>query len=354
MNYLNFILLGILVFSLILDYLFMISNKNSFQIVKDMGIGYNLGNTFDNYNFTKEINTPEEQITLNGNTLPTKSMIKKIKRYGFKTIRLPVTWMFFMDDYGNINSEWMLCVKEVVDIIVNADLYCILNIQNDGIYGSWLSFGMEVKDIYTNIWTQIANEFKDYNEHLIFESMNEIYFFDFWTYSFDYNTLFNLSQAFVDTIRNSGGYNMQRLLIVAGANSNLDLTCSSDYKIPIDPSNKLAVSINYYNPTRFTKEYYFEPYSWIDYDGVEYYYAPTLSWGNSEEYFQIITDFEMMKNTFVDKGIPVIINEVGVFTEQKKEIESIENIYMWCFQFLQILMELCPAYGILQTKYLEI
>jgi hypothetical protein len=89
------------------------------------------------------------------------------------------------------------------------------------------------------------------------------------------------------------------------------------------------VSIHYYNPQRFTKEVYFEPYSWTDYDGVVYYYEPTLSWGDTEEYFQIITEFEMMKNTFVNKGIPIIINEVGVFTEEKKEIESIrEYLYM--------------------------
>ena len=69
----------------------MMSSKNSLEIVEDMGIGYNLGNTFDSYDFKKEINTPEEQITLMGNILPTKNMIKKIKKYGFKTIRFPVT-----------------------------------------------------------------------------------------------------------------------------------------------------------------------------------------------------------------------------------------------------------------------
>jgi endoglucanase len=256
-------------------------------------------------------------------------MIKKIKRYGFKTIRFPVTWMFFIDDHGNIKSDWMILVKEVVDLIVNTGLYCILNMQNEGVYGGWLSIGMDVLDIYINLWKQIANEFKDYNEYLIFESMNDIYFYNYITYSFDFNILLTFNQAFIDTIRNSGEFNIQRLLIVAGANNDLDLTCSSDYKIPIDPSNKLAVSIHYYNPQRFTKEVYFEPYSWTDYDGVVYYYEPTLSWGDSEEYFQIITEFEMMKNTFVNKGIPIIINEVGVFTEEKKEIESIrEYLYM--------------------------
>ena len=144
-------------------------------------------------------------------------MIKKIKKYGFKTIRFPVTWIFFIDDNGNVNSDWMILVKEVVDLIVNSNLYCILNIYNDGNYGNWLSMGLEAKDKYINLWSQIANEFKDYNDYLVFESMNEVYFLDFWTYSFDYDTLFNLNQAFVDTIRNAGGNNIQRLIIVAGS-----------------------------------------------------------------------------------------------------------------------------------------
>jgi len=125
-------------------------------------------------------------------------MIKKIKKNGFKTIRFPVTWMYFIDDYGNINSDWMLLIKEVVDLIVNAELYCILNIQNDGIYGNWLSWGIESKDKYINLWTQIANEFKDYNDYLIFESMNEVYLYNFETNIYDYDVLFNFNQAFVD------------------------------------------------------------------------------------------------------------------------------------------------------------
>jgi len=119
MNALPYILLTIIFLSLVLSYLSMISNKNSFEIVRDMGIGYNLGNTFDNFDVNIfEMNSPKEQITLKGNKLPTKKMIKKIKKYGFKTISFPVTWLYFIDDYGNIKSEWMLLVKEVVDLII--------------------------------------------------------------------------------------------------------------------------------------------------------------------------------------------------------------------------------------------
>ena len=100
------------------------------------------------------------------------------------------------------------------------------------------------------------------------------------------------------------------------------MTFSSDYKIPVNPSNKFAVSIHYFEPISFIKEGYFEPYNWTDDDGFSQILEPTLSWGNQEEYLQIITDFELMKNDFLSKEIPIIINEVGVYTEEKK-LESI-------------------------------
>ena len=138
-------------------------------------------------------------------------MIKKIKKYGFKTIRFPVTWMNFIDDEGNIKSEWMKRVKEVIDLIIKENLYCILNVHNDGDNESWLRRGMEIKDKYINLWTQIAIEFKDYNEYLIFESMDRVYFFDYIKNNFDFSTLTKLNQAFVDTIRNSGGNNIENI-----------------------------------------------------------------------------------------------------------------------------------------------
>ena len=43
----------------------------------------------------------------------------------------------------------------------------------------------------------------------------------------------------------------------------------------------------------------------------------------------MITNFEIMKNNFVNKGIPVILSEVGVYTEERKELKSIrEYLYM--------------------------
>ena len=134
MSTLSVILPIILLISFIFDYLYSLIKKNYFQIVKEMGIGYNIGNTFDSFSYSDDFKRPDEQIGYNGNIAPTKEMIKKIKKYGFKTVRFPVTWMYFIDDVGNINPEWMVKVKEVIDIIINEKLYCILNIYNDGFF----------------------------------------------------------------------------------------------------------------------------------------------------------------------------------------------------------------------------
>ena len=161
--------------------------------------------------------------------------------------------------------------------------------------------------------------------------MDEVYFYNYKTYNFDFDLLFIFSQAFLDTIRNSGGYNIERLLIVAGAYDDLDMTCSSDFKIPVDPSNKFALSIHYYIPSTFVRELYFDPFTWTDGDGIIYYYEPALTWGIEDDYFQIITNFELMKNTFISKGIPIIISEIGVLTEEKKKLESIREFFYTVF-----------------------
>ena len=132
MNVLYVILSIILLVSFILDYLWVMKKRTSFEIVRKMGMGYNIANTFDCFSYFKNMKTSDEQIELYGNIAPTKDMIKKIKKYGFKTIRFPVTWMNFIDDEGNVKSEWMKKVKQVIDIIIKENIYCILNVHNDG------------------------------------------------------------------------------------------------------------------------------------------------------------------------------------------------------------------------------
>ena len=253
MYFLPAILLTIFAISIIFDYQSNINKKTALEIVNEMGLGYNLGNSFDSYNNSVKINDPDAQITLFGNPLPTKKLISNIKKSGFKTIRFPVTWINFIDENGNVNHEWMFRVKKVVNMIISKNLYCILNIQNYGEEGNWLYDGLNAKEKFINLWSQIAEELKDLNEYLIFESMDSPRYYYTYDNNIGYDILLNLTQAFVDTIRNSGGSNKERLLIIPGMNAELVFTCSSNYKMPIDPYNKLAISIHYNNPNDFEK-----------------------------------------------------------------------------------------------------
>ena len=307
--------------------------KTAIETVNDMGLGWNLGNTFDCFGTWKEIKTPDDQITMWGNVVPTEEMVVTIKKYGFKTVRFPVTWMSFMDESGNVDSQWMARVKQVVDWIIKADMYCILNIHHDGVSGNWLSQGASVKNRYVNLWKQIATEFKNYDEHLVLESMNEV---EYKTGNdFDFVALNTLTQAFVDAVRSTGSTNAERLLLISGMNTNLEQTCSSGYIMPKDKANKLAISIHYYLPPQFTVESDKNPWTWTDDQGVVHEITPMTTWGSESDYKEMVTNFETMKKAFVDKGIPVILGEVGVLTEESKDKDSIREFLYAEYSFSQ-------------------
>jgi len=316
--------------SLLITFFSFSHKMSSIEIVNDMGIGWNMANSFDCYDDKIEIKTPDDQLKLWGGRIPSKEIFSNIKKYGIKTIRVPITWKFFIDEVGNVHPDWMTRVKEVVNLITKQDFYCIINIHYDGIIGYWLNEGIKVKDKFLNLWSQIANEFKNYDQHLIFESMNDIEYKS--NDNFNYLDLLSLTQSFVDVVRNSGGKNGDRLLIISGANKNFDLTCSTEYKLPIDPSNKIAISIHYYNPDKFALEPDDEYWTWIDDSGNIIPLESLTKWGTENDYKDMFLDFDTMKKTFVDKGIPVIVTEIGVVTEQKKEKESIREFLY--FEFL--------------------
>ena len=323
MSYLPTILISSFFLSIILTFISHNKKMTAIEIVNNMGLGWNLANSFDCYDNNKKFKDIDEIITLWGNKPPKKELFSKLKKYGFKTIRLPITWMNFMDDSGKVNVDWMLRVKEVVDWIISLNMYCIINVHHDGASGNWLSKGIIFKQKYITLWNQISEEFKYYDEYLIFESMNDA---DYKLGSnYDFNTLLSLTQAFVDTVRQSKGNNEHRLLLISGANADIELTCSSEYKLPKDPSNKLGISMFYYNPTQFTVEKDDDPFTWVDDSGNINIVKPITQWGTEADYKDMFTEFELLKKSFVDKGIPVILAEVGVITEQKKEIESIRE-----------------------------
>ena len=312
MKNLFIILIIVFVISIILSLLSLDSKKTAFQLVKEMSLGYNFANNFECYNQFEEIRTPEEQITLWGNTVPTKKMIKNLKKYGFKTIRLPITWINFIDKLGNIDINWILSIKEVVDwVIKDYNMYCIINIHHDCKDDNWLAKGVNAKNMFIKFWKQISKEFINYDEHLLFESMDNPNFYYNSGNGYDFNTLLILNQAFIDTVRNSGGNNKYRLLLISGGDSQIDLL-SSNYKIPKDPSNKFAITINYFDPYNFC-------------GGNE------ANWGSENDYKNMFANFATLKTSFIDKGIPIAIVATGVLTNSNKGKETIREYFFFLY-----------------------
>jgi len=353
------ILLFAFIVSYILNYIYFNSKKTAINIVNDMGMGYNLGNVFSFNcccNF-EELKLENEQIKIYGTIFPTKHNINKIKKYGFKTIRFQVIYMNITNDNDNLFSEWLSKIKEVIKLIINENMYCIFSVLHDGEF--WKIEGKNGKEKYINLWNQIANELMNYSEYLIFESNNEVNYEPVLTFDdndiniefddvdyIDYGSgyasdisndddgdyeyidknyhisLLNATQSFIDTIRNTGGINKERLLIVSGIHNEIELNNMFLYEIPNDTANKYAISFHNYIPLEYNFDFYdYEDLQIYWYDNRNNYQASSLKkeWGTIKDYQNIISNFNKLKEHFIDKGIPVIITEVGMISEQTKE-----------------------------------
>ena len=307
---LNCLLIILFILSLIINYIYFASNKTAIQIVNEMGLGYNFGKTYNCCSSVDEKNILYEQVKTWGTILPTKKMIKKIKKYGFKTIRFQILYTNLTDIS---NSEWLIRVKEIVNWILKNEMYCILCLYHDKEF--WISEGQRSKDNYIKFWKQIANQFKDNDEHLIFETLSEkdIEIIDY---------LVNYTQNFIDTIRSSDGFNKERLLIIPEMVTEIEINEYYELKLPIDPINKTAVSIKYFFPSEPLNEYEMEPLEWNDKFGYIYEAIPIKNWGSENNYKDIMNKMELLKSIFIDKGIPVIFSEVGILSKYNNNVSS--------------------------------
>ena len=336
MNNVHIILIIILAFSVIFNYLSFISKKTSIQLVNEMGIGYNLGNTYNCCDIIEEENSGNEDIKLFGTNLPTKNIIKEIKKNGFKTIRLQILYTNFTFNNSKINSEWIYKIKVLINLISKLNMYIILNIKHTREF--WDYEGRNSKDKYINFWTQIANEFINYDEHLIFESMYEIGYLTFLDRIYNYyeDKEYYLSQDFINIIRNSGGFNIERLLIIPMISTDYELSLFKydiiDYKIPKDPYNKLAISMYYYFPcveNNFATN--LERINMFDKLGLLDLIYPRTEWGSTQDYKDIVNYFDTLKTKFISQGVSIIIGEVGILNDFIKKNNSIEQFLYTLF-----------------------
>lgn len=289
------------------------------EIVREMGLGINLGNTFESCGDWISNTSVTNYETAWGSPVITKEMIQGYADCGFGVLRVPVAWSNMMAEDYTINPTYLARVKQVVDWALSTDMYVILNIHWDG--GWFEGFADDDKreecfKKYESVWKQLTKAFKDYGDKLMFESLNEEGGWDsIWNrYSNQgdkeksYGILNDMNQRFVNIVRNSGGNNAKRHLLIAGYNTDIFLTCDEAFKMPDDPENRCAVSVHYYTPAVFAL---------LEKD-ADWGKART-DWGTDADYKELNDNMDMMKKNFVDKGIPVIIGEYNACGKNKSQ-----------------------------------
>ena len=284
------------------------------EAAKNMGMGLNLGNTMEAYNASDCEKITYEWIPVVGENRPvdyetcwgavetTQEVVNGIKAEGFDTVRIPVFWGNMMKNDGTytINSEYIARVKEIVDYCCNAGLYTVINIHHFDEFIIRRNSTEKCAEIFTHLWTQIAEYFKDYPYTVIFEGYNEYLGGNQFNESGSlvelseaegFRMTNTLNQSFVDAVRATGGKNAERVLIVSGYWTNIDKTTSPEFVMPTDTvSDRLMVSVHYV-------------------DNMMYW---TNRIGGTDWMNYIDDQIGKLKKAFTEKNIPVFVGETSV------------------------------------------
>ena len=279
------------------------------QVVSQINAGWNIGNSLEA--------TGSE--TAWGNPAITQQLINSVKAAGFNAVRIPCAWDSHADQTTlQIDPAWLARVKQVVDYAIGNGMYVILNIHWDG---GWLeehpvfAFQTAVNAKQRAYWTQIATQFKTYDQHLLFAGTNEVHA-DFGTPTAENITVQqSYNQTFVDAVRATGGNNASRTLVVQTYNTNMQHGLNF-FSPPTDTaSNRLIVETHYYDPYDFT----LNPTGSCLFWGAPFPTQSACTWA----YESYVTDlFSQVRAKWVDQGIPVIIGEYGVATRPNLSLDA--------------------------------
>jgi endoglucanase len=286
-------------------------SSTAVQLAAKMHLGINFGNTMV---------TPVEG---EWNSKVTESYVKFVKQIGFNSVRLSVGWVWgHLSDPNKmtIDPVWLNRVKEVVGWCVDNDMYVMLNAHADL---GWLEHNVNTlkKDSVNAkqkaLWEQIATAMRDFDEHLIFAGTNEPAVDN----ADQMAVLDSYHQTFVNAVRATGGKNSYRVLVVQGPRTNGELTYNLMNTLPFDPvPNRMMVEIHNYTPVGFTLLIDED----VDWGNMVYYWGagnhstiePDRNVSNDPTYREedeIDSEFQKMKQKFVDKGIPVLLGEYATW-----------------------------------------
>ena len=252
---------------------------------ESMMVGWCLGNSLDSIAYRRAESVSFYE-TAWGNPVTTESMISTVKQSGFNAVRVPVTWYDHLDDNGKVDEKWFDRVEEVVNYVLDNNMICILNVHHDTGETAWIKADSsrleETKEGVASLWKQIAERFRDYDDKLIFEGLNELLNTkNQWTdasYN-DYLAVNELNRTFVETVRAAGGSNSSRYLIINTYAASTDVNALAMFVMPEDKADNRLIA------------------------GVHYYYSSKNSTDDM---------FKRVKARFIDNNINVIIGEFGI------------------------------------------
>lgn len=284
-----------------------IPQTKSTEFAKKLGAGWNLGNTLEACEKGSSEKMGLESEIYWGNPYTTKKTIEAVKNAGFNTVRIPVTWAPHLSDAPDykIDEEWLSRVREVVDWVLECDMYAVINVHHDDAFGLVSSKENEEKstEMLTKIWAQVAEEFKDYDERLIFDIMNEprvINVEEEWYGTDEYREVVNnLHKAAVETIRKAGGNNETRFIMLSTYAAKEHKENVTALTLPDD--EYLLVTIHFYYGTAHQSEF-------LDCE-------KKLS---IRDKIEIYKTFRLMYDTFISKGIGVVNGEFGWTDRENK------------------------------------
>ncbi|MFT3950691.1 MAG: glycoside hydrolase family 5 protein [Oscillospiraceae bacterium] len=281
-----------------------IRDMTAVDLVKEMKIGWNLGNTFDASGATLDAETAWQDVKTS------KAMVDLLKNTGFNVMRVPVSWQ---DHLGagptfTIDEAWLDRVQEVVNYGIDNGMYVILNIHHeDWHFPSYANLDAAKAEL-TAVWSQLAARFQNYDEHLIFEGMNEprkVGTAQEWTGGDDESRdcVNQLNQTFVDTIRSSAGNNPKRCLMIPTYAASSTSVAVNAMTVPKD-DKKIIVSIHAYLPYDFA----------LNTSGTDAWSADD---SNSTQPIDQLMD--TLNTFFISQGIPVVIGEYGAMNKYNDE-----------------------------------
>ena len=307
----------------------MRNRENTARLLADMGVGWNLGNTFDAHGAPD----PAADETYWGNPETTKEMIDAVRLQGFRTLRLPVTWSEHVGgapDY-EIDRDWLERVAQVVDYAYGEGMYVILDTHHEPDY--WLKpqeDGLEqVEEELCAVWKQIAGRFADYGEKLLFEGMNEPRVKgspEEWSGGTKEGreAVNRLNAAFVRTVRSCGGNNASRCLILCPYGNSVTAQTLGELEIPADDEN-IAVAVHMYTPYFFA----FDPGQ----DSVSEW-TPALKG-------ELSANMKLLDRYLIDRGVPVIITEFGAVRKSYRDAdgtarENTDQVLAWLVDYMEM------------------